>query len=146
MEYVRALSIHFAALVLLLWGVMGLISAAFGDVSFESERSFLSIASEIRSWRLNALLGSLCLLAGVGVLLLALREFRPPSYPLLLLGSLGVVCLVALMCKLMFRSVEAMESALVKGALLLVNGLILTLLLMAGFYLCTYLWHAFTAA
>jgi hypothetical protein len=145
MEYVRALSVHFAALVLLLWGAMGLISAAFGDVSFESERSFLSIVSETRR-RLSALLGSLCVLTGGGVWLLAVREFRPPSYPLLLLGSLCGVSLAALMFKLMFRSVGAMESALAKGALLLVNGLIVTLLLMAGFYLCAYLWHAFTAA
>ncbi len=146
MEYVRALSVHFAALVLLLWGTMGLISAAFGDVSFESERSFLSITSEIRSRRLNALLGSLCLLTGGGVLLLAVREFRPPSYPLLLLGSFGGVCLVALMFKLMFRSVEAMESLLAKGTVLAVNCLILALLLMAVFYLGAYLWRAFGAA
>ena len=146
MEYVRALSVHFAALALLLWGALGLISAAFGDVSFESGRSFFSIVSEIRSRRLNALLGSLCVLAGGWVFLLALREFRPPSYPLLMLSSLGGVSLLGLMFKLMFRSVEAMESTLAKGALLLVNGLILTLLLMAGFYLSAYLWHAFTAA
>jgi hypothetical protein len=142
MEYIRALSVHFAALVLLFSGVMGLISASFGDISFESERSFLSIVSETRSRRLNALLGALCVLTGGGALLLAVREFRPPSYPLLLLGSLGGLSLVALMFKLMFRSVEAMESTLAKGTLLLANGLILFMLLMAAFYLGAYLWRA----
>jgi hypothetical protein len=146
MEYVWALSVHFAALVLLFTGAMGLIAASFGDLSYESEMSFLSITSEIRSRGLNALLGSLCVLAGGGVLLLAVREFRPPSYPLFLLGSLGGICLVLLMFKLAFRSPEAMESALTKGILFLVNGLILVLLLLAAICLGAYLWRAFIAA
>jgi len=146
MEYVRALSVHFAGLVLVSSGVMALISAYFGDISFESERAFFSIVSETRSRRLGALLGSLCVLAGGGVLLLAVREFRPPSYPLLLLGSLVGVSLAALTFKLMFRSAEALESASAKGALLLVNGLILVMLLTAAFYLGAYLWRAFIAA
>src|SRR3712207_6552724 len=112
MEYVKALSVHFAALVLLFTGVMGLIFASFGELSYESEMSFFSVTSEFRSRRLNALLGSLCVVAGGGVLLLAVREFRPPSYPLLLLGSSGGVCLVLLTFRLAFRSPEAMESAL----------------------------------
>lgn len=146
MEYVRALSVHFAALLLLFSGAMGLLSAFFGDASFESERAFFSVASEVRSRRLNALLGSMCVLTGGGILLLAVSEFRPPSYPLLLLGSFGGIYLVMLAFKLMFRSAGAMESTFAKGALLLVNGLILALLLMAAFYLGEYLWHAFAAA
>ena len=146
MEYVWALSVHFAALVLLFTGATGLIAATFGDVSYESEMSFISFTSEIRSRGLNALLGSLCMLAGGGVLLLAVREFRPPSYPLFLLGSSGGVCLVLLMFKLAFRSPEAMESKLAKGTLFLVNGLILVLLLLAAVCLSTYLWGAFIAA
>ena len=146
MEYVWALSVHFAALVLLFTGAMGLIAASFGNVSYESEMSFLSITSEIRSRWLNALLGSLCVLAGGGILLLAVSEFRPPSYPALLLGSVGGVCLVVLAFKLMFRSAEAMESTFAKGALLLVNGLILALLLTATYHLGAYLSRASTAA
>ncbi len=145
MVYFRALSVHFAGLVLLTSGAMALINAYFGDITFESERALLSIVSETRSRRWSALLGSLCVLAGGGVLLLAVREFRPPSYPLFLLGSLAGVSLVALTFKLMFRSAEAMESAPAKGALLLVNGLILVMLLMATLYLGAYLWRAFNA-
>ena len=146
MEYLRALSVHFAALALLFSGAMGLLSASFGDLSFESERSFCSIVSAVRSRKLNALLSSLCLLAGAGVLLLAAREFRPPSYPLLLLGSCVGICLLLLAFKLMFRSAGAIESAWAKGALLLANGFILVLLLMAAFYLGAYLWRAIVAA
>lgn len=146
MEYVRALSVHFAALALLFSGVTGLVSAAFGDVSFESEKTYLSIVSDGRGRRSQALLGSLCVLTGGGILLLAVREFRPPSYPLLLLGSLGGVSLVVLMFKLMFRSVEAMESAPARGTLLLVNGLLLLMLLAAACYLGAYLWRAVVAA
>ena len=146
MDYVRALSVHFAALFLLFSGAMGLLSAFLGDVSFESERTFFSVASEVRSRRLNALLGSVFVLAGGGVLLLAVSEFRPPSYPLLLLGSFGGLCLVALAFKLMFRSAEAMWSAWAKGVLLLVNGLVLALLLTAAIYLAAYLWRAVIAA
>ena len=145
MEYVKALSIHFSALFLFFMGAMGLVSAAFGNVSFEFERAFFSIMSETRSRKLSALLGSLCLFIGGGVFLLAVQEFRPPSYPLLLLGSLIAVAILLLIFKLMFRSVEAMESTLAKGTLLLVNGLILFLLLMAAFYVGQYLWRAFIA-
>ena len=123
-----------------------MISACFGDISFESERAFCSIVSDIRSRRWGALLGALCVLAGGGVLLLAVREFRPPSYPMLLLGSLAVVFLVALAFKLMFRSAEAMESVPARGALLVLNGLILVMLLTAAFYLGAYLWRTFVAA
>lgn len=146
MEYVRALSVHFAALLLLFSGVTGLISASFGNVSFESERTFFCIVSETGSRKSSALLGTLCLLAGGGVFLLAVREFRPPSYPLLLLGALSGVALVLLMFRQMFRSAEAMESRLAKGALLLANGLILGLLLMAAFYVGGYLWRVFSGA
>jgi hypothetical protein len=146
MEYVRALSVHFAALLLLFSGATGLLSAFLGDVSFESERTFFCVESGIRGRRLNALLGSVCVLAGGGVLLLAVSEFRPPSYPLLLLGSAAGVCLVVLAFRLMLRSAEAMESTFAKCALLLVNGLILALLVAAAFYLCEYLWRAATAA
>ncbi len=146
MEYVKALSVHFAALVLLFTGAMGLISASFGELSHESEGSFFSVTPAFRGRGLNALLGSLCVLAGGGVLLLAVREFLPPSYPLLLLGSAAGVCLVTLMFKLALRSPEAMESAPAKGALFLVNGLILGLLLLAAVYLGAYLWRAFIAA
>ena len=145
MEYVRALSVHFAGLVLLSSGATALVSAYFGDISFESERAFFSIVSETRSRRWSALLGSLCVLAGGGVLLLAVREFRPPSYPLFLVGCLAGVSLMALTVKLMFRSAEAMESVPAKGALLLVNGLILVMLLMATLYLGAYLWRTFDA-
>ena len=146
MEYVRALSVHFAALLLLFSGAMGLLSAFLGDVSFESERTFFCVESEIRSRTLNALLGSVCVLAGGGVLLLAVSEFRPPSYPLLMLGFVGGISLVMLAFKLMFRSTEAMGSTFAKGTLLLVNGLILALLLTAAFYLCEYVWRATSAA
>ncbi|HLL77522.1 MAG TPA: hypothetical protein VK421_19860 [Pyrinomonadaceae bacterium] len=146
MEYVWALSVHFAALALLFTGAMGLIAASVGDVSYESEMSFFTITSEVRGRKLNALLGSFCVLAGGGVLLLAVREFRPPSYPLFLLGSLGGMCLMLLMFKLALRSPEAMESAMAKGILFLVNGLILALLLLAAACLGAYLWRALITA
>ena len=142
MEYLRALSVHFAALVLLIMGAMGLLFAAFGNISIEREMVFLSIGSETESRKLNAFLGILCLVVGSGILWLAVREFRPPSYALLLIGSSVLVAAVMLMFKLMLRSVEAMESVMAKSVLFLVNGLILGLLLAAVFYLGQYFWRA----
>jgi hypothetical protein len=104
--------------------------------------TILTIEPEHKSRRLNALLGCLCLLAGGGVFLLAVREFRPPSYALLLAGFTGSVALVMIMFKLVFRSVEATESVLGKGVLFLVNGLILGLMLMAVFCLGEYFWRS----
>ncbi|HZH32485.1 MAG TPA: hypothetical protein VEY11_17105 [Pyrinomonadaceae bacterium] len=143
MEYVRALSVHFAALFLLFMGVMGSISAAFGNISFETERSFFSIEA-VRVGRIrNGFLAILSLVAGGAIMALAVREFRPPSYALLGSGSLMLVALVVLMFKATLRSVEAMESVAGKGAIWLVNGIILGLLLMAVFYVGQYLWRAF---
>jgi hypothetical protein len=76
---------------------------------------------------------------------LAVREFRPPSYVLLVSGSLILVALMAMMLKATLRSVEAMESVAGKGTIWLVNGSILGLLLMAVFYVGQYLWRAFVA-
>jgi hypothetical protein len=145
MEYLRALSVHFAALVLLFMGVTGLLASIFGNFSFETDRSFTSIGAGSRSRRLNAFLATLSLAVGGGILVLAVREFRPPSYALLVVGSLIVVAVVALALKSTLRSVEAMESAMAKGTLFLVNGVILALLLMAAFYVGQYLWRAFVA-
>ena len=80
MEYLRALAVHFAALLLLLTGAAGLLTAAFGNISVERDTVFLSIVSETRSRKLNGLLGVACVAAGGGMLWLALREFRHPSY------------------------------------------------------------------
>jgi hypothetical protein len=145
MEYLRALSVHFAALILLFMGAMGLLSASFGNISIEREMVFLSIGSEIGSRKLNALLGILCFIVGGGILWLAVREFRPPSYALLLIGSSILIAILMLTFKLMLRSVEAMESIMAKGVLFLVNGLILSLLLTAVFYLGQYFWRVFVA-
>ena len=145
MEYVRALSVHFAALLLLIIGAMGLLSAIFGNLSFETERSFFSIGAESGGRKRNAFLAILSLVVGGGILVLAAREFRPPSYMLLLVGSLILVATVMLMLKVTLRSVEAMESVVAKGIFVLVNGLILSLLLVAVFYLGQYLWRAIVA-
>jgi len=145
MGYLRALSVHFAALLLLFMGVTGLLSAAFGNLSFETERTFTSIGAGSGSRRLNAFLATLSLIVGGGILVLAVREFRPPSYTLLTVGSLILVALVMLMLKVTLRSVEAIESVVAKGILFLVNGFILGLLLMAAFYVGQYLWRAFWA-
>ena len=145
MEYVRALSVHFAALLLLFMGAMGLLSAIFGNLSFETERSFFSIGAESGGRKRNAFLAILSLVLGGGILVLAAREFRPPSYMLLLVGSLILVATVMLMLKVTLRSVEAMESVVAKGIFVLVNGLILSLLLVAVFYLGQYLWRAIVA-
>jgi hypothetical protein len=145
MEYVRALSVHFAALFLLFMGVMGLILAAFGNLSFETERSFFSFEAERGGRIRNAFLAIISLVAGGAIMALAVREFRPPSYALLVSGSLILVALTVLMFKAMFRSVEAIESVAGKGAIWLVNGIILGLLMMAVFYVCQYLWHAFVS-
>jgi len=145
MEYVRALSVHFAALLLLLIGAMGLISAIFGNLSFQSERSFFSIGAERGGRKWNAFLAILSLIVGGGILVLAVRTFRPPSYALLIIGSLILVAILMLMFKVMLRSVEAVESVVAKGTLFLVNGIILGLLLMAVFYLGQYLWRVFVA-
>ncbi len=145
MEYVRALSVHFAALLLLFMGAMGLLSAIFGNLSFETERSFFSIGAESGGRKRNAFLAILSLVLGGGILVLAAREFRPPSYMLLLVGSLILVATVMLMLKVTLRSVEAMESVVGKGIFVLVNGLILSLLLVAVFYLGQYLWRAIVA-
>ena len=146
MEYVRALSVHFAALLLLFMGAMGLLSAIFGNLSFETERSFFSVGAESGGRKRNAFLASLTLVAGGGILMLAVREFSPPSYMLLLVGSLILVITVMLLLKVTLRSVEAMESVAAKGILFFVNGLILGLLLVAAFYLGQYLWRAFVSA
>jgi len=146
MEYVRALSVHFAALVLLFMGVMGSISAVFGNISFETERSFTSIEA-VRGGRMrNAFLAILSLVVGGAVMALAVREFRPPSYALLVSGTSILVVLMALMLKATLRSVEAMESVAAKGTIWLVNGIISGLLLLAVFYVGQYLWRAFVAA
>ncbi len=145
MEYIRALSVHFAALLLLFMGATGLLSAIFGNLSFETERSFLSIGAESGGRKRNAFLAILSLAAGGGILVLAVREFRPPSYTLLLVGSLILVTAVMLMLKVTLRSVEVMESVAAKGILLFVNGLIFGLLLVAVFYMGQYLWRAIVA-
>ena len=145
MEYLKALSVHFAALLLLFMGVTGLLSSAFGNLSFETERSFFSIGAERGSRKRTAFLATLSLAAGGGILALAAREFRPPSYTLLILGSLILVAVGMLAIKATLRSVEAMESVAAKGILFLVNGIILGLLLMAVFYVGQYLWLAFAA-
>lgn len=146
MEYLRALSVHFAALVLLFMGVTGLLASTFGNLCFETEKSFTSIEAGSGSRRLNAFLATISLAVGGCILVLAVREFRPPSYALLVVGSLIVVAVMALVLKATLRSVEAMESVMAKGILLLVNGVILALLLMAAFYVGQYLWRAFVAA
>jgi hypothetical protein len=74
------------------------------------------------------------------------REFRPPSYALLASGTLILAALMVLLLKATLRSVEAIESVTEKGALWLVNGIILGLLLMAVFYVGQYLWRAFVTA
>ncbi len=145
MEYVRALSVHFAALLLLFMGAMGLLSAIFGNLSFETGRSFFSIGAESGGRKRNTFLAILSLVVGSGILVLAVREFHPPSYMLLLVGSFILVATVMLMLKVTLRSVEAMESVVAKGIFVLVNGLILSLLLAAVFYLGQYLWHAIVA-
>ena len=124
---------------------MGLLSAIFGNLSFETERSFFSIGAESGGRKRNAFLAILSLVLGGGILVLAAREFRPPSYMLLLVGSLILVATVMLMLKVTLRSVEAMESVVAKGIFVLVNGLILSLLLVAVFYLGQYLWRAILA-
>jgi hypothetical protein len=146
MEYLRALSVHFAALLLLFMGATGLLAAAFGNLSFQTERTFTSIGAGSRSRKLNAFLATLSLVTGSGILMLAVREFRPPSYALLAVGSFILVAVMALMLKATFRSVEAMESMMVKGVLFSVNGIIVVLLLMAAFYVGQYLWRALLAA
>lgn len=145
MEYIRALSIHFAALLLLFMGAMGLLAAAFGNLSFETERSYFSIGAERGSRKWNAFLAVLCLVVGGGILALAVREFRPPSYALLIVGSLTLAAVLLLLLKATLRSVEAVESVVGKGTVFLVNGVILGLLLLAVFYLGQYLWRAFVA-
>jgi hypothetical protein len=146
MEYLRALSVHFAALLLLFMGVTGLLSSAFGNLSFETDSSFFSIRAEGGSRKRNAFLAILSLAAGGGILVLAVREFRPPSYALLILGSLILAALAVLMLRVALRSVEAMQSAAAKGILFLVNGTILGMLLTAVFYVGQYLWRAFVGA
>ncbi len=123
-----------------------MLSAAFGNLSFETDRSFFSIGADSGSRKRNAFLAVLSFVAGGGTLVLAVREFRPPSYALLILGSLILAALVMLVLRVALRSVEAMESAAAKGILFSVNGIILGMLLMAVFYVGQYLWHAFVAA
>jgi hypothetical protein len=146
MEYLRALSVHFAALLLLFTGATGLLAAAFGNLSFETARSFTSIGEGSGSRKLNAFLATLSLVMGGGILMLAVREFRPPSYALLAVGSLILVAVIALMLKATIRSVAAMESLMAKGVLFSVNGFIVVLLMMAAFYVGQYLWRALVAA
>ena len=141
MEYVRAASVHFAALALLFAGAAGLISAVFGNLTFETERSFISIGAGAGSRRRNAVLATLSLLAGGALLVLAVREFRPPSYALLILGSLILAALAAAALKATLGDVGAAESAAAKAVLFLVNGAILGLLLVAAVYVGHYLWR-----
>lgn len=145
MEYVSALSVHFAALALLFAGATGLLAAAFGELSFETDRTFVSIGAGGGSRKRNALLAALSLLAGGGLLVLAVREFRPPSYALFIAGSLLLFALAGLALKVTHRSVEAAESAAAKAALFLVNGIVLGLLLAAAVFVGRYLWRAFAA-
>ena len=145
MEYLRALSVHFAALLLFLTGAAGLLTAAFGNISVERDMVFLSIVSETRSRKLNALLGGACVAAGGGMLWLALREFRPPSYVLLLTSCLAFGAVIMLVLKLLLRSAEAMDSLMAKSVFILVNALLLGLVLLAVFYLGEYFWRVFVA-
>ena len=123
-----------------------MLAAAFGNLSFETERSFTSIGAGGGSRKLSAFLATLSLVIGGGILMLAVREFRPPSYALLAVGSLILVAVVALVLKATLRSVEAMKSVMAKGVLFSVNGIIVVLLLMAAFYVGQYLWRALVAA
>ena len=145
MEYLRALSVHFAALLLLFTGAAGLLTAAFGNISVERDTVFLSIVSETRSRKLNGLLGAACVAAGGGMFWLALREFRPPSYALLLISSLAFVVVIMLVLKAVLRSAEALDSVMAKGVFFLVNALLLGLVLLAVFYLGEYFWRVFVA-
>lgn len=140
MEYVRALSVHFAALALLFTGAAGLISAAFGELSFETERSYICIGAGRGSRKRNALLAALSFLAGGALLVLAVREFRPPSYGVLVLVSLALLAVVVAALKAAFRGAGAPESVAAKAVLFLVNGLILGLLLTAAVCVGLYFW------
>jgi len=145
MEYLRALSVPFAALLLLFTGATGLLAAAFGNLSFETKRSFTSIGAGSGNRKLNAFLATLSLVIGSGILMLAAREFRPPSYALLVVGTLILVAVVVLVLKATLRSVAAIESVMAKGVLFSVNGIIVVLLLMATCYMGQYLWRAHVA-
>ena len=141
MEYFRAFAVHFAGLVLCLTGVTGFVAALFGDVCFQTERGFFCFGSTPGRRKLKGIASVLSLLAGAGVLLLAAREFRPPSYAALLLASLASFAIVALAFKFVTRSVGASESPLAKGLLVLVNGLILGSLGAAALDLGGYFWR-----
>ena len=137
----QSFAVHFLAIILLCFSIMGLITAIFGNIAFDYRDSFFSLVSETGSRKLDAFIGLLCLFFGLVILRVAMQEFRPFSYPLLLLGAFLIVGYFIAMFKYLTRSVESSESALARGMIFTANGLVIVLVLVALFSIGQYLWQ-----
>lgn len=137
----QSFAVHLLAIILLCFGILALITAIFGDIALDYRDSFFSLVSETGSRKLDAFIGLLSFFFGLVILRVAVQEFRPASYALLLLGLFFVVSYFIAIFKYLTRSVEAFESALGKYMIYTANGLIIILVLVALFSLGQYLWR-----
>jgi hypothetical protein len=141
MELMQSFAVHFLAIILLCFGTLGLIAATFGNVALDYRDSFFSLASETGNRKLDAFIGLLCLFFGSVIMRVAVQEFRPASYFLLLLGVFLIAAYFIVMFKYLTGSIEAFESALAKCMIITANGLLISLVLVALFSLGQYLWR-----
>ncbi len=141
MNLVQSFAVHFLAVLLLCFGILGLINAIFGNVALDYQDSFFSIVSETGNRKIDALIGLLCLFLGLVILLVAVRAFRPSSYFLLLSGFFLIATYFIVMFKYLTGSVEAFESTFGKYMIFAANGLLVVLVLVALFSLGEYLWR-----
>ncbi|HEU0143421.1 MAG TPA: hypothetical protein VFQ47_01430 [Nitrososphaera sp.] len=141
MDLVQSFAVHFLAVLLLCFGILGLINAIFGNVALDYRDSFFSIVSETGNRKIDALIGLFCLFLGLVILLVAVRGFLPSSYFLLLAGFFLIATYFIVMFKYLTRSVEAFESTFGKYMIFAANGLLIVLVLVALFSLGEYLWR-----
>ena len=141
MDLVQSFAVHFLAILLLCFGILGLLNAIFGNVALDIGDHFFSLVSETGNRKLDALIGLFCLFFGLVISWVAVQEFRPSSYSLLLLGLFLIATCFIVMFKYLTWSVEAFESPFGKYMIIVANGMLIVLVLIALFSLGEYLWR-----
>ena len=147
MHFIKAFAVHFVSLLFLCAGALNLITAGFRDINYEwggkSGIGWHAIyISSGAGKRKSAIIGGILSLAfGSLLLLVAVEEYRPASYPLLLVGFLVVAALLIFVFKYSTRSVEVAESLITRSAIIIVNGLFASLSLIALVCLAQFVWR-----
>ena len=147
MDFIKAFAVHFVALLSLCAGALSLITAVFGEINYEwGGKSGIGwhaiyLSSGAGKRESSIISGILSLAFGSLLLLVAVEEFRPASYPLLLIGFWVGAALLMLVFKYATRSVEAAESVVTRSAIIIINVLLVSLFLIALVCLGQFVWR-----